>query len=312
MKSLALLIFAGCVVAADLPVSGPVLGYVLDGSIHRVRPVLGIPGAAVMGHPLDVGADVYQAVFSPGGNYVLALAGDSRAPMLIVPNRPAAAITGAQAAPDQMALSPQGTAAALYFQSAATVEILTGLPGAAAVARTVDVSGVPSAPVAIAVSDDGNALVAVVGGDAPALYAFASDGTMSRVALSETVAAVAFLNRAQDVVLGGVSDAFLLQDVLGAQTLTALVSDGLQSPVALAVAADNTRAFALNSNLSGVVTLDLGGGPAALADCGCTATGLAQMNGNATFRLTDYTGDPMLVFDAGVSNTRVLFVPPAV
>ena len=41
---LALLVFAGTLPAADQPVSGPVLGYVLDASIHRVRPLLGIAG----------------------------------------------------------------------------------------------------------------------------------------------------------------------------------------------------------------------------------------------------------------------------
>ncbi|HLJ14283.1 MAG TPA: hypothetical protein VKV15_07290 [Bryobacteraceae bacterium] len=311
MKPLAVLALAMALCAADMPVSGPVLGFVLDPSLHRVRPILGIAGASTTGQPLDAGADLNQAVFSPVHNFILALAGDASTPLLIVPNQPGVPIAGAQAGASRIVLSPEGAAAALYFQQGARAQILTGLPDAPSIARSVDLSALPSPPTALALSDDAAALVAIVGGNAPALYVFTADGAMSLITLAEPATAFAFLNRSHDAVLTGASAAFLLHDVTGAATLAPLVSDGVSSPAAVVVAGDNTQAIALNSNFSGIVTLDLTGGPSGLNDCACAATGLARLAGNATFRLTDYTGDPLLLFDASPGNARVLFVPPA-
>lgn len=307
---LALLVFAGTLPAADQPVSGPVLGYVLDASIHRVRPLLGIAGASVAGQPMDAGADLYQAVYSPDHNFIVALGGDALTPLLIVPGQTAVPIDGASAGATSIVLSPQGSSAILYFQKTAAAQILTGLPDTPSVARSVDLSALPATPVSLAVSDDAGALVAVIGGDSPALNVFTADGAMNVIALGEPATAFAFLNGSHGAVLTGASDAFLLHDILNGAALTALPGDGLSSPNALAVSPDNTHAVALNSDSSGIVTLDLGGGASAVVACGCAASGLTRLNGNA-FRLTDYTGGPLTLFDASPGNARLLFVPPA-
>ncbi|MGH9663420.1 MAG: hypothetical protein ACRD9L_03235, partial [Bryobacteraceae bacterium] len=148
MRPLAFFALAGTLLAASQPVSGPVLGYVLDDSAHRVRPLLGIAGASVAGQPLDAGADLYQAAFSPAHDFILALAGDALTPLLIVPGQPGVPIKGALSGATQIVLSPQGSSAVLYFKKAATAQILTGLPEAPSVARSVDLSLLPAAPVA--------------------------------------------------------------------------------------------------------------------------------------------------------------------
>jgi hypothetical protein len=310
MRSFAFFALSGALFAASQPVSGPVLGYVFDASAHRVRPLLGIAGASVAGQPLDADADLYQAAYAPVHNFILALAGDDLTPLLIVPGQPGVPIEGALPGATRIVLSPQGSSAVLYFKKAGRAQILTGLPDAPEVARSVDLSVVPGAPVALAVSDDAEALVAIVGGDAPALDVFTADGAMSTVTLGEPATAFAFLNDSHDAVLTGASDAFLLHDVLNGAALTPLAADGIGSPAALAVSPDNTRAVALNSDSNGIVTLDLGGGPAALVACSCSASGIARLSGNA-FRLTDYTGGPLTLFDISPGNARLLSVPPA-
>lgn len=297
--------------AADI--RGPVLGYVLDGATHRLRTILGIPGAASAGPEIGGAVDLYAAAYSPASNYVLALGGDAQASLLIVPGQPAVPVDGAQGGADQILLSPNGTAAALYFRAAASIEILTGLPAAASVSRSVDLSSLSAAPAALAISDDG-AIAAVVNGGAPAVYLFSPDSSISRVALPEPVTALGFLHGTHDLVLTGAADAFLIQDALGAAGIAPLTADGIATPAAVAVTADNAHAFALNSNSGVIVSISLNGDVSALSDCQCTATGLSPLNGTAAFRLTEYSTDPMMIFDASSLDqapARLWFVPPA-
>lgn len=310
MRPFLLFAIAGALVAANRPVSGPVLGYVLDTSVHKVRPLLGIAGASVAGMPLNTRADLYQAVYSPVHHFILALAGENLTPLLIIPEQQTAApIDGALPGAKQIVLSPQGSTAILYFDKTATAQILTRLPETPAVARSVDLSVLPAAPSALAVSDDGSALVAVIGGDAPVLDVFTTDG-MSTVPLAEPATAFAFLNDSHDAVITGASGALLLRDVLNGAAPNRLSADGIDSPIAVAVTSDNTHAIALNSDSHGVVVLDLEGGPPAVSNCGCSGSGITRLAGNA-FRLTDYTGGPLTLFDASPGNARLLFVPPA-
>jgi hypothetical protein len=310
-------LFACLLPAFAADIRGPVLGYVLDGSQLRLRPILGIPGAASTGAVIDNGVDIYAAAFSPSANYVLALTGTALAPFSIVPGQAAVPVPGALSGADQILLSPEGSAAALYFRASRSVQILTGLPAAPSVARTLDLSSLPSAPAALALSDDDGVLAAVVNGDTSALYLFAADSSVTLVALQEAVTAIDFLHRRHDAILTGASDAFLIQDVLGAAGVVALAGDGISSPSAVTMAGDNSHAFALNSNSGVVVALDLSGGASVASDCQCAATGLARLNGAAAFRLTEYSTGPMLIVDgAALSQAppgppRVLFVPPA-
>src|SRR5690242_5572484 len=54
---------------------GPVLGFIVDRGAQRIRPVLGIPGAAIIGGVEEGSADVSSAVVSPNGDYALAVTG---------------------------------------------------------------------------------------------------------------------------------------------------------------------------------------------------------------------------------------------
>src|SRR5215831_9744405 len=45
--------------------SGPVIGFVFDGSARALRPILGIPGASLVGNPLDVGFALESGFVAP-------------------------------------------------------------------------------------------------------------------------------------------------------------------------------------------------------------------------------------------------------
>ena len=73
--------FVGCAavcmaMAREGSVSGPGSGFVFDRSGSALRPVLGIPGASVLGDPLKLGFDLSSATVAPAQDSVLAIAAD--------------------------------------------------------------------------------------------------------------------------------------------------------------------------------------------------------------------------------------------
>ena len=50
---------------------GPVMGHVVDDATYRVQPMLGLPGAATIGNPIELGVELRQVTVSPEGGYAL-------------------------------------------------------------------------------------------------------------------------------------------------------------------------------------------------------------------------------------------------
>src|SRR5262249_55064913 len=59
--------------AAQSGIQGPGLGYVFDSGMQTIRPVNGILGSSMFGQPLDLPFPVAAAVFSPRGDFALAV-----------------------------------------------------------------------------------------------------------------------------------------------------------------------------------------------------------------------------------------------
>src|SRR5215471_3188556 len=119
MVSLAGLGFAQ---AQDSPVGVPVLGYAFDAGAGAIRPLRGIPGAALLGDPLDLGFSPSSAVIAPGQGFALALSQDG--PVRVVSlgaKTTALPLDGAIATPDRMLFSPSGASALLIAGNRAQV-----------------------------------------------------------------------------------------------------------------------------------------------------------------------------------------------
>src|SRR5215831_1047441 len=54
-------------------ISGYTMGFIFDGRSSSLRPLVGIPGAAVLGPKLETGVDMRQAFLSPRQNYAVGL-----------------------------------------------------------------------------------------------------------------------------------------------------------------------------------------------------------------------------------------------
>jgi hypothetical protein len=297
---------------AQASLSGPVLGYVWNRSAAVVQPILGIPGSSTLGAALEVGAALRTAVISPAQNYVLAVGADSgRVFVVDLQTASLMPLDGARPAPDRMVLSPTGTAAALYYQDTGAVQVITGLPDAPSVAA-LDASGLPRPLTALAISDqDGIVLLAASAGDSGALFLLKAGTGPQLVAPLGQASAVRFLENSHDALIADSarSEIVLVRDVAGAAGRMVLAGeqDGIVKPIDVAAFNHNQRVLATSTSAVALLALD-GSVPSLLPSSG-NLTGISQLGAGAVFRLSEPSGDPMVLLDAGNDQPRLLFVP---
>jgi hypothetical protein len=307
---LPLLALAGFAQAQQGNLAGPVAGFVYDSSAQALRPVRGIAGASTVGDAIDAGYQLASAYVAPRQDSVFGVATDGSTHYFTL-NAGAVhevAITGIPAQPQRIVFSPSGTSAVLYSNGQA--EMMTGLPGAPALAGSVELRqgsrGGGPAITSLAVSDDGVYLLYTVGGS---IQLASQSGGIRSVMTAGNGSSVAFAPGGHDAAVAARgTGAVLIHDVPGAaarQTLTA--GDAPFEIIAgLSFSADGKRLFIASIAAQSVVTLDLAGNRTDIA-CNCSPTELAPMG--SLFRLNELGAGPLWLADAGSSVARVVFVP---
>jgi len=316
--SISLVALAACstLAAQQGSLAGPVTGFVYDAPARAVRPIQGIPGAALIGDPVSFGLDVHGAYVSPHQDaaFVSAADGSLHFFRLTSAGPVETGIGGVNFVPQGVVFSPSGSAAALF--AAGRVQVFRGLPNAPALAASMTLpasGGMQAAPAgrarsngtaipAFAISDDGQYLITAggqllsVNGDAHSVAA-AGAGTM-----------VAFAPGGHDVALLDPANGLtVIRDASGAGTLqkVAPADDTLTSSAGLAFSQDGAKLFVASASTQSVISFDLAAGTRATIACNCTPTTLAPMG--SLFRITELTGDPLWLVDAVASRT--VFVP---
>ena len=311
-------------------ISGPVSGYVFDASAHVLRSILGIPGAALFGSPVDFGMSVTAVSVAPRGDTAFVTASDGTFHLFQIAAGAASEINvdGLSGAPDTVVFSPAGSAAALYTGGA--VQVITGLPASPSVAGQVDLSALVnggshrrqfvtealaprprkdlqtvSAP-ALALSDDGKFLLAAVNQSVELFGNFSDSGKLASLA---GPAKVAFAPGSHDAAIGDFSGAgiVLYQDLGGAQTSRVLAAsdDAIGAATDIAYSADGKQLLLSSASGQSVIAFDLAGGGRQTVSCNCSPSGLSRLGD--LFRLNDLGHDPLWLLDA--SAPRILFVP---
>jgi len=301
-------------------VGGPIAGYVFDGSAQAVRPVLGIPGASLMGNAVPFSYGLASVTLSPGADSAVVTAGDGSLHLVALSGGMATEIpfNGASVSPDRVVFSPSGTAVALFAGGHA--QIFSGLPSSATLAGTMDLGGVTAAqfqvetakraalarPASMALSDDGAWLLAYSGSSVELLgaggsHAIAAAGRGTIVAFAPGGYGAAWA----DPVAQSVS---LAADASGSVAPQVVLQDAsLRSAAGLAFSVDGKSLFLASGAGSPVTILDLASGTHTGVSCNCSATGLARMGG--VFRLNDFGSGPLWLLDAAAGNPRIVFVP---
>jgi hypothetical protein len=282
-------------------VEGPKLGFVYDRQAAAVRPILGIPGAALFGDTLAT--DLKDAVVSPSQNFAIGVTGDDAAVSIYsIREGTTRLLKGAYAAPDRIVLSPNGSAAAI--RKGSHVQVFAGLPSDASPLTEFDVA---DAPGALAVSDDGSIVLAAASeSGGAALYSYDASGTSRRLLTATHIGSVEFLNGSHDAVFADSAEnkVFLLRDASD----VSLLAD-IDQPTALAASRDNRKIFVASSASRSLTTISLADGTSVSTACLCTPITLARLQGGDVFRVTDIGDGPSWLFDTSGAEPRVVFIP---
>ena len=295
--------------------SGPTLGLVFDSSQSALRPIRGIPGAATLGDAVNLGFPLASATVSPRQDFALALRADNSSLVLVRAGaeNSSSDIPGARPAPTLMVFSHAGTAAALYDSVSGRVQILTGLPDAAAVQSEVDISSLAGPVAALAVDDAGASFLIAAGpAETVSLYRVVTDAAPQFLASFRSVAALRLSGAGRDALLAdsAAGAVYAIGDLPGAGGIEMIASgqDGLGTPIA--VEADSAGRVFLADQAGNLTILDRGRGSVVSLPCGCLPKGLFQLSGTATFRLTEPSDAPMWVLDASGDDARIVAIPP--
>jgi hypothetical protein len=311
---IAVCIAAGLAGAQQGSVAGPVSGMVFDRSSHQLRPVLGIPGASLLGDPVALGLEAASAWVAPLQNAAFVAGSDGRLHWFRFDAGTAVEIPLADgiALPQAVVFSPSGTAAALVSGNRA--QIFKGLPDHPAPGGSVELSADhPARPVvrrlALAISDDASYLLYGSNGK---LRLLGTSGEKRQLMETAGPVFVAFAPGGTDAAAVDTRGAgvVLFRDLARAgnpETVAAL-DERVAATSGVTFSADGRRVFLSNGSGRGVDVVDLAGKGRSTVACSCSPEGITRM-GNL-FRLNEPGTEPLWVFDPTAAEPRIVFVPP--
>lgn len=299
---------------ASAQVGAPLLGFVPHSG--KILPINGIAASASGGTALDFGGNFRRIAISPRQDFALVSSAASGAVLIASPSGTTSAVAGASTDPDQIVLSPNGSAAVLWFGSARRLEVVSGLPSTPA-ARRFDATflsgGSNEVPVALAVSDDGawaagawstgrSGAIKSPGG----VWAFGPNGEARRISLPDHIRSLAFFPGREDLALAASSGVYSVTDVGGSASVSTLyTASQTLTPTGLGVAGDGTTVVLADAN-GAILTVHADSGASEQADCQCSPAGLAGM-GNSLFHILENNLSVVRIFDA---RERSVFLVP--
>jgi len=288
---------------------GSVLGFIFD-PINGVQPILGIPGAATVGSPINIQTEITGLNLSFQRSYGLAITPSDSNFVIVKLTEP---ITiGTLGVPigrsGRIALSPDGSAGAIYDQERKLIFVITGLPEAVTLAAEIDASSFSGAIVSMSISDGGDSVLVAL---SDSVVSIGKDGKVTSLDHPKHASAITFLHNSRDAVIADAisQEIYFLTGVTGSPKTTVLLSE-IRDPIAVAVSNDNKHVFVASSSTGLVTGVELSGGSVTVTSCPCSPSGLTPLNGNAIFRLTEPFGSALWLFDGDSPRPRTVFVPP--
>src|ERR1017187_373459 len=284
-------------------IAQPVLGLMFDAGAQTVRTLMGIPAAAQVGGTLD-GTPLSAVAIASGPGYALALENGTGA-ALLVSQSGRQPLAGVRAGAQLVAVSPLGTAGALYYGDSGKASILTGLPDAPQTLREVTLDGTPSL---MAVSDDGATLAAAISLSAneSTVFSYSASGAGQALLSDRLFVSLEFVPGSTSLVMATQAAVYLYQNRQGLQLLTDQ-RDGVANVVGAAASGDGTRVF-IGMQSGRVAVHDLATSTETLLTCSGQPAGLWRLRGKAVFRLNEPGGGPLWVVDGDGVAPRLLFV----
>jgi len=257
----AFLLIASLAFADEIQFSGIVTGFVLDASSSSIRPILGVPGAAMLGSP--VAQDIDAAEIAPSGDRAVVSKG--RHLHLISGLRSASPawtpISGISKA-DKVTWNSAGSAATLYSSDTGALLLIRILGDGSLEELSQDVASLGSALGPILVDRDGRYLVAMTASEPATLYVLDRQSAPKPIAQFDRPGPMSFAGKERDVLVADANrgQIVLIQDVFGAAGALSFGSlpDGVTTPVGLAVSPDETHAFVADKASKRIAVYEMG------------------------------------------------------
>jgi hypothetical protein len=300
------------------PMSRPVLGFAFDGAAAGLRPIFGVPGAARLGEPLQLGFAISYAVISPQLDSALTVNADGGQIVAVEfvrsEGRPYA-VDGVRSGADKIVFSPDGRSAALYNAAARWITVLTGLPASPTVAAEFDVASIPGALTALALHDDHTTLLGGFSEDETgSLFLLRPAEDPALLSVLRHPSAARFFNHSRDAVITDSisSSIYHVRDVSATSQVVFLASsaDGIDTPMDVEVSADDSEIVIADKNA--VTTISLSDRRVNSYIHARPSHRLHRFSGKASFLLADAAGDSLLIFDGDSVERRIVIVPPFV
>lgn len=173
---------------APVDVVAPTVGYVYDAAARAVRPIEGVPGAALLSAPVHLDAAPESTALAPDGRYGLALLAGRETLAVLRLDGATGVLTDSPLLAWPAFFSPSGRAVALLAPD--RIETWTGLPEQPVRGLSLER---PAEVDSLVVSDDGSLVLALGKGRA---WRVTADGTAE---LAGQWAGAAFLKQRQDL-----------------------------------------------------------------------------------------------------------------
>ncbi len=284
--------------------AAPSAGFAFDPAVHTLRRIVGIPGAALVGAPVDFGFAVSAAWVAPLLDSAFVLAADGQAHLfLLTADAPLERTVDSLGAPLRVVFSPSGSAAALY--SPGSVRVIKGLPDAPVVAATIRLRGNrgPRRPLpdTLAVSDDGAYLLYAAAGP---LELIGVSGNSRQVMDRADGVLAAFAPGGHDAAVIHSGKLILFQDIAGAATERSF--DAIADPIALAFSPGVQTVLVASAIGRAVTTIQVATGDRSALACDCSPSALIRMG--SVFRLNELGSEPLWLLDTA-SDRGLVFVP---
>jgi DNA-binding beta-propeller fold protein YncE len=302
------------------PLTGLFLGYSLPAGSPATRPILGIPGAVVGGRPMPLGGSYKSLAVSSVKGYVLGVRGAGRQPVIIGLPSVTKSLLIAREIPglanvDRIVLSPTGSAAVLYGRARQSIVVLRDLPQNPRVASEISTRGLPNVATALAVSDDGGAVVAAISGvEGDAVFLLSPLAAPRRLTAVRRAVALAFRPASRDLYAADSGrDRILRIEEPTTNPLLRVVADatqGVSDPVAVAVSDDGAQVIVVNRGSDSVLVLSLVSGDTQSLQCYCQPVTLHRLREPNTFGLAEAEAGTVAIVNARPDTSAIFFVPP--
>jgi hypothetical protein len=301
-------------------ISGPLLGFVPDSTGEALSPVLGVPGASMLGDALPLAANIDALAVSARQNFALGVRRDDGAGQiagqivridLTQADLPTTDVAGgSQVGSSLIAISPSGTAAAAYDRGTGRAQIMSGPSDSARIDIQWEATGLSEVS-SIAVSDDASVILL---NTAEGLWAVDRNSGVWRIPVDGARAAV-FLPTRRDAIIAddATKSAILLSDIGPNTTLEVLSFADDNEPFRAVSTSEDGRTVVLAGAAGSIQIVDFWTRYVTRVSCQCSPTLVERMNGPAAFRLTAPSADgPMAMLDASTSTPRVVLILPRV